>query len=123
MSKRYQHILTLAELRRNIREFPTLADQHIYNTILESLPPTHRKLYRWIRSHGGEGITTSFVMTGWRYTETYASSLLNELWQFGLLERAPQNDNPRVFEYRVANVDWDAIHAAAKRWEDIRDAT
>lgn len=101
MTKRYQHILTLVELRKNIRQFPTLADQHIYNTIVESLPPAHSKLYRWICSHGGENITTSFVVAGWNYTEQYASSLLNELWRFGILEREPHQEDLKAYIYRI----------------------
>ncbi len=90
MTKRYQHILTLVELRENIRQFPTLADEHIHNTIIESLSQAQRDLWYWILecSDMSAGfIVTNDVVVTFNYTEQYANCLLKELHEFGLLQR------------------------------------
>lgn len=86
MNKRYQSIRLLVELRENVRQFPTLADEHIHNTIIESLSKAQRDLWYWILECEGD-IVTSDVIATFNYTEQYASSLLKELHEFGLLER------------------------------------
>lgn len=86
MAKRYQSIRLLVELRANVRQFPTLADEHIHNTIIESLSEAQRQLWYWLVECEGDTVTSD-VMVTFNYTETYAASLLKELHEFGLLER------------------------------------
>lgn len=101
MTQRFNHIRTLVELRENIRQFPTLADTHIQNTIVESLPPGYRKIYDWIVSCE-QPVTSPMVMQAFEIKHNHASSVLNELWQFGLLERVEQVDSHgRVFVYKL----------------------
>lgn len=104
MTKRFSHIHTLVELRRNIRQYPTLADTHIRNTIVESLPPAYRKLYDWISQGTFHGeVNTNMVMKAWDWKPNMASTALNELWQFGLLTRTEYTDaNGKGFKYTVA---------------------
>lgn len=83
---RYNFIKLLVELRENIRQFPMLADEHIHNTIVESLSDAQRDLWYWLLECEGV-IVTADVMATFNYTEQYASSLLKELHEFGLLER------------------------------------
>lgn len=104
MSRRFAHIHTLAELRRNVRQYPTLADTHIRNTIIESLPPAYRKLYDWINQgiYGGE-VNTNIVMKAWDWKPNMASTALNELWQFGLLAREEYTDeHGKGYKYKIA---------------------
>lgn len=104
MPKRFAHIHTLVELRRNVRQHPTLADTHIRNTIVESLPPAYRKLYDWINQgiYGGE-VNTDMVIRAWDWKPNYASTMLNELWQFGLLSREEYTDKRgKGYRYKVA---------------------
>lgn len=104
MAKRFAHIHTLAELRRNVRQHPTLADTHIRHTIVESLPPAYRKLYDWINQgiYGGE-VNTNMVMKVWDWKANMASTALNELWQFGLLERTEYVDTlGKGYKYKIA---------------------
>ena len=101
MNKRYQSIRLLVELRENVRQFPTLADEHIHNTIVESLSKAQRDLWYWIVECEGDTVTSD-VMVTFNYTEPYASSLLNELWQFGLLEREMViDDSGKRYRYSV----------------------
>ena len=86
MNKRYQSIRLLVELRENVRQFPTLADEHIHNTIVESLSDAQRDLWYWIVENEGDTVTADVVAT-FGYNENYASMLLAELHEFGLLER------------------------------------
>lgn len=86
MAKRYQFTHLLVELRENIRQFPTLADEHIHNAIIESLSEAQRDLWHWIVECEGDTVTAE-VMVTFDYTNQYASSLLKELYEFGLLER------------------------------------
>lgn len=102
MTNRYAHIRTLVELRKNIRQFPTLADTHLRNTLIESLPPKHATIYRWICSHGSENITSSFIVAGWQMSQNQAADMLRELWEFGLLKRTGQlSEDGKRFIYEV----------------------
>lgn len=103
MTKRFAHIRTLVELRQNIRQCWKLADTHLRNTIIESLPPKHATIYRWICSHGGENITSSFIVAGWRMSPNQAADMLRELWEFGLLKRTEQlSEDGKRFIYEVS---------------------
>ena len=86
MSKRFQYTRQLVELREQVRQFPMLADEHIHSAIVESLSDAQRDLWYWIVECEGD-IITADVMATFNYTEQYASSLLKELHEFGLLER------------------------------------
>lgn len=86
MPSRYQFTRTLVELRENIRQFPMLADEHIHSAIVESLSQAQRDLWYWIVENEGDTVTADVVAT-FGYNENYASMLLAELHEFGLLER------------------------------------
>lgn len=86
MTKRYQFTRLLVKLRANVRAFPMLADEHIHNTIVESLSTAQRDLWYWIVECEGV-FTTADVMVTFNYNDNYASGLLKELHEFGLLDR------------------------------------
>lgn len=101
MTNRYAHIRHLVELREAVSRNPEMADQHIYNTIVENLPTAHSQLYRWMCSTYTGKASTEIVMREWGYSNGYASTLLNELWQFGLLDRRASDHHPKFFTYQV----------------------
>lgn len=102
MTKRFAHIHSLVALRTAVLEYPNPADA-VHDAIVDALPPGYRKVYNWIISHGGENITSGFVVAGWRIAPNHASTLLNELWQFGLLKRTVQVDeHGKRYVYEVA---------------------
>lgn len=88
MTKRYQATLNLVELRENMLQFPMLAEEHIHNAIIESLSKAQRELWYWIVESEEETVTSD-VMATFNYSQQYASTLLNELYSFCLLEREP----------------------------------
>lgn len=100
--RRFEHIRQLAELRENIRQFPTLADDHIRHTIVENLPPAHAKLYRVMKVNEWVAVSEN-VATVFNIRQNQAADMLRELHEFGLLERQENhNENGKMFVYRVA---------------------
>lgn len=101
MTKRFAHVQALVELRDCIDTYPDPKNA-VHDAIVNALPKQYRTIYAWIISHGGKDITTSFVVAGWRIAPNHASSILNELWQFGLLEREMViDDSGKRYQYSV----------------------
>ena len=102
MTKRFNHLHKLAEIRRDIYVFPDSTDLILKNAIIQALPPTHKKVYEWLCSHGGNE-PSSFVVAGWNMAHNQAADILRELVEFGLLERHEErNANGKRFIYTVA---------------------
>jgi hypothetical protein len=103
MTKRFAHIRALVELRANVLEYPNPADA-VHDAIVDALPPAYRKLYNWISQEGYRGgVTTAVVMQEWDWKPNYASTMLNELWQFGLLSREGYFDeHGKGYKYKIA---------------------
>lgn len=104
MAKRFAHIHKLAQIRRDVAVFPEDTDTIIRNAIIRALPPAYHKLYDWINQgvYGGE-VNTHMVMKAWDWKANMASTALNELWQFGLLERTEYVDTlGKGYKYKVA---------------------
>ena len=119
MTKRYQYTRLLVELRENVRQFPTLADEHIHNTIIESLSEAQRELWRWMLFCESDTITAEVVAT-FDYTEQYANCLLKELHEFGLLEREKYAVG-NGYIYRVKGVKKpSAVDLEYEKWEESR---
>jgi hypothetical protein len=104
MTKRFAHIQALVALRTSVLEYPNPADA-VHDAIVDALPPGYRKVYAWICQgvYGGK-VTTPMVMKAWGWKSNMASTVLNELWQFGLLKRSEQVDeHGKRFVYEVAD--------------------
>jgi hypothetical protein len=100
---RFKNIAELVFLRDQIRRYPEQTDWHVKQAILYALPPAYLKLYEWIRQgvFGGT-VTTAAVMRAWDWKANYASTMLNELWQFGLLTRTEYTDeHGKGYKYTV----------------------
>lgn len=92
MSKRFKHVRELVFLREQVRKYPEQTDRLIRETILYTLPRSYVRLYEWIRQGVFQPVTSAVVARAWNINQNYASSMLNELWQFGLLERTERRD-------------------------------
>lgn len=102
MTKRFAHIQKLAEIRRDIQAFPDNADRILFVAIVRALPPGYYKIYDWIGSCYAP-VTTSMVCRAWALKPNHASTMLNELWQFGLLTREAYTDeHGKGFKYEIA---------------------
>jgi hypothetical protein len=102
MTKRFAHIWALVELRTNILDYPNPADA-VHDAIVSALPPGYRKIYNWMAQgiYGGS-VTTPMVMKAWDLKANHASTILNELWQFGLLTREAYTDElGKGYKYKV----------------------
>lgn len=98
MTKRFTHIRRLVTLRQRIASNPNAADGILRATIIESLPDQYRLIFYWIE---GASVTTPLVMDAWGLNANHASTILKELWEFGLLQREQRVDESgRVFIYR-----------------------
>jgi hypothetical protein len=91
MTKRFAHIRKLVEIRRDIHAFPDNADRILYNAIVRALPAQYHKIYDWVGACY-HPVTSSVVAREWGLQQNHASTLLNELWQFGLLKRTEYTD-------------------------------
>ena len=94
------HIRELVHLREMLRKYPEQSDRLAKEAIVYSLPPTHVKLYEWIRQRVVK-VDTDTVCQAWNWKPNYASTLLNELWQFGLLTRSQDNESSKAFSYEA----------------------
>lgn len=99
-TKRFAHVRQFVLIRERVAENPAQADDIIYQAILETLPPQYRNVQRFVKSHRGN-ISSSMVSTAFRIAQNHAASILNELWQFGLLDReADVGENGKRYLYR-----------------------
>lgn len=102
-SKRFAHIQKLVEIRRDIQVFPDDTDRILKNAIVRALPSSYHKIYDWIGSCYAP-VTSMMVCHAWELKPNYASSILNELWQFGLLKRTMVTDERgKYFVYEVVS--------------------
>jgi hypothetical protein len=102
MTKRFAHIHKLVELRRDIQVWPDNADRILRNAIIQALPPGYHKVYDWIGTCYAP-VNTAMVMKAWDLKPNHASTILKELWEFGLLKRTETVDRSgRVFMYTQA---------------------
>lgn len=85
-TNRFKHIQRLAAARMLIAKNPADADNILREAITDALPKQYSNIYRFVKSHGGD-VPSSMVATAFRLAQNHASSILNELWQFGLLDR------------------------------------
>lgn len=85
-TKRFAHVRQLVSLRNQIALYPTNCDDLMRDAIFDALPPQYADVCRFVKSHNGS-VPSSMVATAFRLAQNHASSLLNELWQFGLLTR------------------------------------
>lgn len=101
MTKRFAHIQRLVILRKQVADNPTESDRIIRRTIVDSLPDGYRKVYDWIGSCYYP-VTSRSIARSWELGLTHASSILNELWQFGLLKRTEYTDEDgKGYKYQV----------------------
>lgn len=102
MTKRFAHIRNLVFLREKIALFPEKSDALLKIAIVASLPSQYRKIYDWIGTCY-HPVTSGAVMRAWELKPNHASTILNELWQFGLLTRAEYTDaHGKGFRYEIA---------------------
>lgn len=100
MTNRFAHIHRLVALRAQFQRNPDDIDQQMKRAIIDALPPGYRKVYDWIGSLYTP-VTTAMVMRAWELKSNHASTLLNELWRFGLLKRTEIKDSHgKMFEYK-----------------------
>lgn len=90
-TNRFKHIKSLAAARMLIAKEPANADSIMRDAIIAALPPQYDKVFRFVKSHGGD-VPSSMVSTAFRLAQNHSSSILNELWQFGLLTRVERID-------------------------------
>jgi predicted transcriptional regulator len=103
MTKRFAHVQELVFLREQVRKFPEQTDRLIKESILYTLPRSYVRLYEWIRQGVFHPVTSAAVAKAWDIKQNHASSMLNELWQFGLLERTERIDESgKRFVYKAA---------------------
>jgi hypothetical protein len=104
MTKRFAYIHKLAQIRHDVAVFPDNTDTIIRNAIIRALPPAYHKLYDWISQGTFHGeVNTNMVMKAWDWKPNYASTMLNELWQFGLLSREEYTDeHGKGYKYKIA---------------------
>lgn len=103
MTKRFAHIHKLVQIRRDIHAFPADADRILKNAIVRALPAGYHKVYDWIGSLYAP-VTTSAVCRAWELKPNHASTILNELWQFGLLKRTEYTDeHGKGYKYQIAD--------------------
>ena len=102
MSKRFAHIQKLVEIRRDVQSFPDSTDVILRNAIIRALPKQYHQVYDWVGSCYAP-VNSAMVMKAWDLQQNHASTLLNELWQFGLLKRTEYVDtNGKGYKYTVA---------------------
>lgn len=90
-TNRFQHIKQLVCVRNLVAQRPADADDILRTAIVGALPPQYAQVYRFVKSHRGE-IASSMVCTAFRLAQNHSAGILNELWQFGLLERTPDGN-------------------------------
>lgn len=102
-TKRFWHVRELVHLREMLIKYPEQSDRLVKEAILYSLPPAYIKLYEWIRQGAFHGrVHSNAVCHAWGWKQNYASTALNELWQFGLLKRTECIDQSgKHFAYEV----------------------
>ncbi len=91
-TNRFKHIKQLVCVRNLIAVEPANADQIVKDAIFDALPNQYADVYRFVKSHSGN-VPSSMVSTAFRLAQNHSASILNELWQFGLLDR--QQDGNR----------------------------
>lgn len=102
MTPRFAHIRKLVTLRQITARNPATVDELLKSAIVTALPDQYRKVYDWIGTCY-QPVTSPMVMKAWDLNANHASTILNELWQFGLLERTQTIDgNGRTFVYKYA---------------------
>ncbi len=102
MTPRFAHIRQLVTLRQVIARNPDAVDGLMRAAIVTALPDQYRKVYDWIGTCYSP-VTSAMVMRVWDLNHNHASTLLKELWDFGLLERTQRLDeNGRTFVYKYA---------------------
>lgn len=103
MTNRFAHIHRLVSLRAQLARNPADIDQQMKRAIVDALPDGYRKVYDWIGSQYAP-VTTAMVMRAWELKSSHASTVLNELWRFGLLKRTQEIDaNGRQYLYTYAD--------------------
>lgn len=102
-TKRFGHIQSLVTLRAQVASEPSESDRIIRRAIVDALPDGYRKIYDWIGSCYYP-VTSRSVARAWDIKPNHSSSVLKELWQFGLLKREASTDEYGMFyEYRIAD--------------------
>lgn len=101
MTKRFAHIQKLVEIRRDVQAFPDNVDRILYNAIVRSLPKQYHEIYDWVCSLE-RSVYSAETAQAWNLRQNHASTLLNELWQFGLLTREEYTDeHGKGYKYTV----------------------
>lgn len=101
MLKDRQHFaLSVAEALRMVRLGEESAISALQNLLIDSLSETQREAYDWVLVSGD--VDSRFLADEWTIYQSYASTLLNNLWQFGLLARREYVDRDgKRFIYSV----------------------
>ena len=103
MTKRFARIQKLVEIRGDVRAFPDTTDTIIRNAIIRALPKQYHQVYDWVVSCYAP-VNSSMVVKAWNLQQNHASTILNELWQFGLLTRTEYTDeHGKGYKYTVAD--------------------
>lgn len=103
--KRFNHIHKLAEIRRDVRAFPDSTDRILHTAIVRDLPPQHKGVYEYAAEYPGE-LTSAFVALRWNIRQNHASMILQELWQFGILERTEYtNEHGKGYRYKISELE------------------
>lgn len=102
MTKRFAHIQKLVEIRGDIRAFPDNIDRILRNAIVRALPTQYHQVYDWAVSID-RSVYSAETAQAWDLKQNHASTILNELWQFGLLTRTEYTDeHGKGYKYTVA---------------------
>lgn len=101
---RYPHLHELAAILRTVEQAPDTAPAVIRQRLYACLPPVHRAVLDWVAALGNP-VKVSTVAYQFEYTMKHAGTILNELWQWGLLERKPvHSPRGRMYVYTAVTV-------------------
>lgn len=96
---RYPHLHELATILRTVETAPDTAPAVIRQQLYDWLPPVHRAVLDWVVTFGLP-TQVSTVAYQFEYTMKHAGTILNELWQWGLLQRKPvHSPRGRMYVY------------------------
>lgn len=98
-TKRFAHVQQLVAVREALARGEADPDLIVTQAIITALPVKYRAVFHFVKSHRGNVPSSMVSVAFWR-AQNYSSSILNELWQFGLLERVEEiTENGKRYLY------------------------
>lgn len=102
MSRRNLALHAVGKTYSLVLDEPERAHEHVRALLIEMLPPQQKQVYAFCCG-ADQPVTSRDIENLLSASSTYASSLLKELWEVGLLDRAEVvNDKTRYFEYKLS---------------------